>query len=110
MSASIHTKYIGPTLTRGGRIKAFCRGENRPGFTLTADYPHDLPHDEKHASVAKALAERLGWSGLWIVGGNFDGSIVCACACKPGALALRWPDEFGKRDTDYFIVEEKAQP
>jgi len=47
MGVAIHTKYIGPTLRRGGRIKAFCRGKNRPGFTLTADYPHERRDDEK---------------------------------------------------------------
>jgi hypothetical protein len=107
MSAAIHTKYIGPTLRRGGRIKAFCRGENRPGFTLTADYPSELHHDEKHASVAKALAEKLGWSGLWIVGGNFDGSIVCACV--PGSYSRAWVDKYipGKENADWFFISDQ---
>lgn len=109
MSAAIHTKYIGPTLRRGGRIKAYCRGENRPGFTLTADYPSELHHDEKHASVAKALATRLGWRGLWIVGGNFDGSIVAACV--PGSYSRAWVDKYipGKEGADWFYIEEENE-
>lgn len=107
MSAAIHTKYIGPTARRAGRIKAYCRGENRPGFTLTADYPHKLPHDEKHASVAKALAMRLNWRGLWIVGGNFDGSIVCACV--PGSYSRAWVDKYipGKEGADWFFISDQ---
>lgn len=109
MGAAIHTKYINPTATRGARIKAFCRGEHKPGFTLTVDYPHELPQDEKHASAAKALAVKLGWSGLWIVAGNYDGSTVAACV--PGSYSREWVDKFipGKENADWFFIEERAR-
>jgi hypothetical protein len=77
-------------------------------LTLTADYPHELHHDEKHASVAKELATRLNWRGLWIVGGNFDGSIVCACV--PGSYSRAWVDKYipGKENADWFFIEEET--
>jgi len=106
MATAIHTKYFGPGSRRGARIKAHCKG-GTGDFALTVDYPHELPQDEKHASAAKALAARLNWAGLWIVGHNEDGSI--SCACVPGSYSRAWVDKYipGKEGADWFFIERE---
>jgi hypothetical protein len=108
MSTAIHTKYFGPGPRRGARIKAFCKG-GTGDFVLTVDYPHDRHQDEKHVVPAKALAERLRWAGLWIVGHNEDGSI--SCANLPGSYSRAWVDKYipGKENADWFFIEESAR-
>lgn len=51
---AILTKYLRPGTVRGSRIKAWCaRG------SITIDYPHDLPRDERFAAAARALVEKF---------------------------------------------------
>lgn len=108
MSTAILTRYL-PGGRRGARVKAFCKGGTGK-FALSIDYPHELPHDEKHASAAKLLAERLDWRGLWIVGMNEDGSICCARV--PGSYSRAWVDKWipGKEGADWFFIEERPRP
>lgn len=50
----IITKYLGPTNTRGSRIKAYCeRG------SVCVPYDHALNTDGNHIAARKALCERL---------------------------------------------------
>lgn len=53
---AIVTKYIGPTDTKGARIKATC-----DAGSITIDYPHELSGDDVHAKAAMALVRKLGW-------------------------------------------------
>ncbi len=56
---SIRTRYLGPTNTRGTRIKAIsASGEST---TVARDHAHDVQADERRAAVA--LCRKLGWSG-----------------------------------------------
>lgn len=50
---AIHTKYMGPTNTRGGRIKAY-NGKR----SLTIDYPHELNSEQAHYMAAKRFIEK----------------------------------------------------
>lgn len=71
MSAAIITRYHGPTNFKSGRIKATAR-QRRTGFSelaLTLQYESGLSQCRNHSAVAKALAEKLDWSGVWIAGG-----------------------------------------
>lgn len=56
---AIHTKYIGPTNTRGARIKAYTSS----GFTATIAYPHAESFEIAHFESVKALVEKhnLDW-------------------------------------------------
>lgn len=61
---AIHTKYIGPTNTRGGRIKAYTASwGDRKGFECTIPYPHHLSLVECHFEAVKALVQKhkLDW-------------------------------------------------
>lgn len=56
---AIETKYIGPTNTKGARIKASCEAG-----TITIPYPHDAPFgvEGAHLVAARALCQKLEWS------------------------------------------------
>ena len=62
----IRTKYLGPTDTRGARIKAWS-GET----SVTIPYPYELNTEDAHTEAASKLAESLArWqrgmrSGVW---------------------------------------------
>lgn len=79
---AIETKYIGPTDTKPGRIKAECWGGS-----VTISYPHELDTDKAHAAAAQALIEKMTalatkyggsrtiWNtGRWVQGGNAKGT------------------------------------
>lgn len=69
---AIETKFLGPTDTKGDRIKATCAaGSMTIGF-----YSDRLGNDDnetKHANAARLLAEKLGWTG------NAYGELVTGC-------------------------------
>jgi hypothetical protein len=104
MSAAIHTRY--GSGARGSYIRAWTK-DGKGDMALRLPYPHELHHARRHQAAAKALAERLGWSGLWIVGKNDDNSI-CAVQwpCLAEALA---PDHLGIDGEDYFFVPEASR-
>lgn len=84
MAIAIHTKYIGPTNTRGARIKATCTIDTNTkwiasvGFEYGADSEtrHALAAKALHALVAKALltkfAPGLQEEKLWCCGNTLD--------------------------------------
>lgn len=68
---AIITKYIGPTNTRGSRIKAVASDGS---VTIGFDYAND--HEWPYRKAAQALCNKLGWAFDHIPGGLHDGSIV----------------------------------
>lgn len=54
---AIHTKYLGPTNSRGARIKATCAAGS-----VTVDYPHELSGQACHRAAADVLCAKLGWT------------------------------------------------
>lgn len=61
---AIHTKYIGPTSTRGSRIKAYtCGYGSHKGFEITIPYRHDLGGVMVHFAAVHALVAKhnLDW-------------------------------------------------
>lgn len=69
MSQAILTKYLGPTNTRGARVKAWCQADS-----LTVAWDDALDVNANHELAARALARSLGWKGTLIGGGLPDGS------------------------------------
>jgi len=62
---AIHTKYIGPTNTRGSRIKAYTANYfNQKAFTVTIPYDYALSDVAIHFKAVKALVEKykLDWN------------------------------------------------
>jgi hypothetical protein len=61
---AIHTKFIGPTNTRGARIKAYTAGHGeRKGFDATIAYPYHLSGEKCHFEAVIALVHKhkLNW-------------------------------------------------
>lgn len=61
---AIQTKFIGPSETRGARVKAWI--ENIP---VILPWDHALEVVDNHGAAARKLAELLRWSGR-LVGGT----------------------------------------
>ena len=68
----IQTKYLSPTDTKGGRIKAKLSYASE---SLTMPYDHSLDCEQAHAKVAMALAKKLHWLGDYASGGNETGYV-----------------------------------
>lgn len=61
---TITTKYLGPTNTKGARIKAHLQGwGNLPSGNVTKSYDYALDPKDAHAAVAVALVNRLKSNG-----------------------------------------------
>ena len=69
-SAIITTKFLGPTNSRGARIKASCQAGS-----ITVPWDHSLDSSLCHAKAVKALIEKLGlsWGNKFTVGSDNDG-------------------------------------
>ena len=65
---AIVTKYLGPTDTKGARIKA-------TGYSgsITIPYDHSLSGRAVHRKAAEALCEKFGWTGRLIGGSDPSG-------------------------------------
>lgn len=65
----IYTYYLGPTDTKGGRVKARIASK---GASVTLGWDHSLSIGENHKAAAIAVAASLGWAGEWIGGDAGD--------------------------------------
>jgi hypothetical protein len=66
----ITTKYLGPTDTKGSRIKA-----SGGGKSVTIYYDYGVTDEELHASAVAALNKKLNWSGDLIAGHTDTGMV-----------------------------------
>lgn len=65
---AIATKYLGPTNSRGSRVKA-----TAGAGSVTIEWAHNLNADQNHDAACLALANKMGWQGDWIGGGTETG-------------------------------------
>lgn len=79
MLQAITTKYLGPTNTRGARIKATC-----DAGSLTVHWDYALNPSRNHAAAAQALAEKLGWTGRYVGGADTRSGYVFVDADSDG--------------------------
>ncbi len=73
---AIQTKYLGPTNTRGARIKAWTDS----GFSASISYPHEVSHELCHFQAVKALIakHKLDWNlNDMRYGGTDNGYVFC---------------------------------
>ena len=68
MYQAIQTKFLGPTNTRGARVKAIA-----DAGSITVQWDHRLNIQDNHRAAAVALARRYGWGEDW-TGGGLPGS------------------------------------
>jgi hypothetical protein len=68
ITQAIETKYLGPTNTKGGRIKATAWAGS-----VTLPYDHALSAEKNHQKAAFALLLKLRWNGTYAQGANVKG-------------------------------------
>jgi hypothetical protein len=84
---AITTKFLGPTNSRGARVKVTAeRG------SITVSWDHALGAPENHRAAALEALKRWEWSGRW-VGGGLPDTTGYAFVCVPGRATLS-VDEF----------------
>ena len=65
MALAIHTRYHGPTDTKGARISATCRRMNIT-HRVYVPFAHELDCVSRHHAAARALIEReMAWAQKW---------------------------------------------
>lgn len=69
---AIQTRFLGPTNTRGARIKAWC---DAGSHTQSWEYGGDGPTN--HLAAARNLQSKLGWSEWGMVSGGLPGGDYC---------------------------------
>jgi hypothetical protein len=69
ITQAIETKFLGPTHTKGARIKASAYGAN-----ITIPYDYALSTEKAHAAAALDLIAKMGWTGTFAQGGNVTGT------------------------------------
>jgi len=65
---AITTRYIGPTNTRGSRVKA-----TASAGSVTLHWDDALNSEQNHNRAAEALANKFKWKGTYYGGGMPDG-------------------------------------
>lgn len=70
MTQAITTKFLGPTSSRGARIKAFAWAGS-----ITIPYDHARNVEENHHLAAFRFAEKMQWRGQWHAGGLETGNV-----------------------------------
>jgi hypothetical protein len=68
ITQAIETRYMSPTNTRGGRLKAVAWGGS-----VTIPYPHECSTEDAHRAAAQALTAKMEWSGDFAQGGAAKG-------------------------------------
>lgn len=91
---AIVTKYIGPTNTRGSRIKA-----KAAAGSVTVSYEHGLGIEQNHAKAAEALVRKFGWRGRYFQGGMPEDCGYCF-VCTADRAGFSEPA---------FVVEDASQ-
>lgn len=71
MYQAITTKWFGPSSVRGSRVKA-----SAPAGSITLPWDNALDAESNHRRAAHALADKLGWPGIYH-GGALPGSSYC---------------------------------
>lgn len=69
VTQAIETRYLGPTNTKGGRIKATAWAGS-----ITVPYDHALDAQDNHKAAALTLIDKMGWQGTFAQGGNAKGN------------------------------------
>lgn len=63
MAQAIVTKYLPPTNTKPGRIRATCAAKS-----ITWEWADNLDTTANHREAIRALLLKLGWGGKWFMG------------------------------------------
>jgi hypothetical protein len=90
MRQSIETKYLGPTNSRGSRVKAAASG----GASITLPWAYDVGSEQNHKRAAEALCRKLGWNGTYS-GGSTKGGYVFVYSTESDYVSERVFNHYG---------------
>ena len=94
---AIETKFLGPTNTKGARIKASVYAKS-----ITVPYAYE-GIDASHDEAARVLIHKLGWWGVWARGGKTNGTgNVYVCISR--SRDIRTPPPVCTNPLDYIVV------
>ena len=101
---AIETKYLGPTNTKGARIKASAWADS-----VTIPFEYGPGTDGAHDLAVIALATKLGWWGVWARGGKADctGNVY---VCISRSRDIRTPPPLCTNPLDYIVVLPPEEP
>src|SRR3954468_11850529 len=68
---AIQTKFLGPTNSRGSRVKA-----SAAAGSVTIVWDHRLNPEQNHRAAAEMFANRMNWTGAWAAGTLPSGDMV----------------------------------
>lgn len=72
---AIFTRYLGPTNSRGPRVKAYDGDNNQ----VTLHWDNAIEVSDNHQAAAKALCKKMKWAGRLIMGGHKDVNVHVFC-------------------------------
>ena len=75
-SVAIGVKYIGPTNTKGSRVKAFVKSGTRMINKIEMSWDYEFDNPTNYCNAAKKLVEKMHWRGN-LVGGWLGDEYVC---------------------------------
>jgi hypothetical protein len=102
---AIQTKFLGPTNSRGSRVKAFAA----PG-SVTISWDHRLNPEQNHRAAAEMFANRMSWTGQWIAGTLPSGDMVFTLVelSDPPAFRVHDVSDLKKLSNDELLAELTA--
>jgi hypothetical protein len=109
---AIQTRWIGPTNTRGSRVRAFSEAFPR-GVIVGWDYgagngTGQSDVEANHDLAARAFIKRVGWFGTWARGATREGYVYVCLARSTGAKrAIKWAGEMDRVD-GFTILEGES--
>lgn len=91
--AVIRCKYLGPTGTRGSRIKVARFESGRDPYAMTVSWDDALDIAENYEQAVRLYIDHAGWNGKWVVSTTTNGA-VAVCVPAPKVIVETNDDEF----------------
>lgn len=85
---AIQTKYLGPTNSRGARIKVWAEAG-----AMIVSYDHALSAERNHVEAIRKYAEKWGWFGRWTIGGAEKGYVATCQRMPADTIYVQSPEE-----------------
>ena len=87
---AVAVKYLGPTNSRGARVKAAAGGTN-----VTLPFRHDKDMGQNIAAAVDELLRRHAWDNPYVLGALADGTYVAVLSDKSTYLSTYAGDKNG---------------
>jgi hypothetical protein len=102
---AIQTKFLGPTNSRGSRVKAFAAAGS-----VTISWDPRLNPERNHKAAAEIFANRMNWEGTWNAGTLPNGDMVFVVTeiDEPPAFIVHDISEISKLSDDELLAELTA--